>query len=100
MGLPGAFAPERVHVVREAGGDGGGRPFDRIEKHELLHPNVAFPVSTWKGREVLRGNVYDLIAAGQPERGVGARDRAELHGGELDPGIVILPPAAHGIKDL
>ena len=55
-----------------------GRPFHRIEKHELLHPNVAFPVSARKGREVLRGDVYDLIAAGQPERGVGARDRAEI----------------------
>ena len=96
--LPGAFTPRRVHVIREAGGDGGGPPFDRIEKHELLHPNVVFPVSARKGREVLRGNVYDLIAAGQPERGVGARDRAELHGGEVDQVIVILPLAAAVIK--
>jgi hypothetical protein len=35
-----------------------------------------------------------LIAAGQPERREGARDRTELHGGDLDQVIVILPLAA------
>ena len=92
------FAPRRVHVVGEAGGDGGGRSLDRIEKHELLYPNVVFPVSARKGREILRGDVYDLIVAGQPERGVGARDRVELHGAKVDQIIVILPLATAVIK--
>jgi hypothetical protein len=71
-------ALRRVHVVREAESDSGRRRFHRIEKHELLYPNVVFPLLSWKGREALRGDVYDLIAARQPERGVSARDALDL----------------------
>jgi hypothetical protein len=66
----------------------------RIEKHQLLHPNVTFPGATRKQREILRGEVYDLIAAGEPERGFGAHDGADLHGGEVEQVIIILPLAA------
>ena len=74
----------------------GRRRFHRIEKHELLYPNVVFPLLSRKGREALRCDVYDLIAARQPERGVSARDRAELHSGKVDQ-IIIIPPLATAV---
>ena len=94
----GAVAPGRVHVVRKTGSDSGRRCFHRIEKHELLYPNVVFPLLSRKGREALRGAVYDLIAARQPERSVSARDRAELHSGKVDQIVVILPLATAVVK--
>jgi hypothetical protein len=55
-----------------------------------------FPLLSRKGREALRCDVYDLIAARQPERGVSARDRAELHSGKVDQ-IIIIPPLATAV---
>ena len=35
-----------------------------------------------------------MIAAGEPERGLGAHDGADRHGGEVEQVIIILPLAA------
>jgi len=50
------------------------------------------------GPKFSRCDVYDLIAARQPERGVSTRDRAELHSGKPDQTIVILPLATAVVK--
>lgn len=55
---------------------------------------------TRKRREIPWGEVYDLIAARQPERDLGARDAADHHGGEVEQVVVILPRGAAIIQTL